>query len=271
MSNIIKITILIFIIQIKLHAQNKDNNASDFNNTLLPNVDINAHLDTAKYLWNLLKENYDLFKDTSLYYDFYYKTANSDSSYEEFTGVIYEVSQNKKIQIYLCSGSYKEKKSQKPNSNIIDFFSISKKSGFISFRKFKRRTKFVLDDYNQWFSLEYKKRNRYSKSKYSFNNRRIKSLEENIHYKSKLLGLSLNMYSFLKYRNLQNTNITDSIYANGIVKRKIDSTYNKFKFIFKVKNTQTKCKRILLSNETPHSMYKKLLLYDMKKEESISP
>ena len=256
-------TIIFFsILTIAIKAQSTDSTLF-LKGSILPTVNIKEDLDTAKYLWNLLKRNQELLmKDTILFYSLDYRISYSDSSLERFKGIIKKEIVGGIESTYLCSGGYTVKnKIDTLCLNFMELNLLSLSKGFVKYKKFKRKNKIHLNNKEQWFELTPKKKQRKNRSalnKYSFKNRRIIKFEGSTVINRTFLKWKIkNSSIIIKYDNLKNRNIISSYLIN------IKYYYGKIKVetIFSIKLLSKKeCSRNIKidSSVTPYSLHKLL-------------
>ena len=133
---IIAIIFMSFIIEISAQKKDSITTVSD-----ISGVEINSNLNTSKYLWNLLKENYSVkIQDTTVFYKIDYKVEVLDSNYfQQFTGIISVEYKDNKSTVFVCEGSYKDSNL----INYLDFTPINYNfSGIFEKRKIEKYRKF---------------------------------------------------------------------------------------------------------------------------------
>ncbi len=188
---ILSIIFLSFIIE--LNAQKNDSIASV---SEIAGVEINSNLNTSKYLWNLLKENYSIkIQDTTVFYTIDYKVEVPDSNYfQHFTGVIIVEYKDNKSTVFVCEGSYND-------SNIINYMNFRPFNFYISgtfekrkiekYRKFKKH-KMEYDNILNSFKIIEKAKKRSITSVAKFDNRLLSSYELVFTIRNKGLSYEIN-------------------------------------------------------------------------------
>lgn len=203
-SNLVRVILAIIFLTfiIELNAQKKDSIATVSD---ISGVEINASLNTSKYLWNLLKENYSIkIKDTILFYTIDFKVEVPDSNYfDYFTGVIIVEYKDNKSTVFVCEGSYNDSNIiniidfPPLNIDISNFWKKSEIERFGKFKKYKIEHSMMLNS----FSVLNNKKSRTSVIK--FNNRLLSSNEIVSATSKKRLSYEFNyIYSKVKYDSL---------------------------------------------------------------------